>query len=164
MSRDFPPNEVLLVKDPGLAGVGRWNDIDQIDRRPREVRVSDQYGIHRQPQIAFDQLFSVENDHHIVFTCKPSWGKVPIVERWEGREVRMSAIISALVSTGDETNREDVLELLELCLMTNARDQVKMTRVDLGVDRVVGDELGNVCAVPALTAKPRTKRPWTKIL
>ena len=42
MSHDTPPDEVRVVKDPCLTGVGRWNDIDQIDRRPREVSVSGQ--------------------------------------------------------------------------------------------------------------------------
>ena len=44
-----------------------------------------------------------------------------------------------------------MLKVLELRLVTNARDQVKMTHDDPGVDRAVGDELGNVFAVSALT-------------
>ena len=71
MSRDGLPNEVRVIKNPGLTRVGRWNDIDQVDRRPREVSVSDQDGTHRHPQIVSDQLFRIENDHHVVLTCKP---------------------------------------------------------------------------------------------
>ena len=65
----------------------------------------------------------------------------------------MSAIISALRPTGNETNREDVLvlEVIELRLATDARDQFKMTHVDPGVERAVGDEPGNVFAASALT-------------
>ena len=57
MSRNCLSNEVVrVIKNPGLTGVGRWDDIDQVNRRPREASVSDQDGTHRHPQIIFDQL------------------------------------------------------------------------------------------------------------
>ena len=62
----------------------------------------------------------------------------------------MSAIISTPLPTGNETHREDVLEVLELRLVANARDQIQMTHGDPGVDRVVGDELSHVSTVTAL--------------
>ena len=151
MSRNCLSDEVRVIKNPCLTGVGRWDDIYQVNRRPREASVSDQDGTHRHPQIIFDQLFSVENDHHVILTSKPSRDNVPIVERWEGGEVRMNAIIMALVSTGDETDREDALDILELRLMTNARDQVKVLRVDLSIDRVVRMSLATFCGARSYT-------------
>ena len=63
----------------------------------------------------------------------------------------MGAIVRALVSTGDETVQEDALDVLELRLMTNARDQVKVLLFDLSIDRIVWNELSNIFVVPTLT-------------
>ena len=116
VSRDCLPNEVRVIKNPSLTGVVRWNDVDKINRRPRKVSVRDQDGTHGHPQIVLDQLFFIENDHNVVHTSKPSRGNVPIVERWEGGEVRMSPVVVVHDSTGDETHRKDAQDILNFVL------------------------------------------------
>ena len=50
----------------------------------------------------------------------------------------------------NKADREDALEVLELCLMTNARDVPQMLLCDLSVDRLVGDETCHFGTVTAL--------------
>ena len=63
----------------------------------------------------------------------------------------MSTLIPALVSTRDKVVQEDAPDVLKLCLMTHARDQVEVLRLDFSIERVFRDAVSNIFAVPTFT-------------
>ena len=135
----------------------RGDNVDQVNHRPRDIRIRDQDRTHRDTKVVIQQLFFVIDDHCIELTSKSPRSNIPFIERREGCEVRVSTIDPVLLSARNEVGQEDFHDVLKLCLMTHARDQGDMFPLGFGVERVIRDTISNVFATYARSCTSRSK-------
>ena len=128
----------------------RRDNVDQVNRSPRDIRIRDQDRTHRNTQIVFQQLLFVVDDDCVELISKSPRSNVPLIERREGSEVRVSTLILVLLSPRNEVKQEDFHDMLKSCLMTHSRYQGEVFCLNFGVERVLRDHFSNHCAMPAL--------------